>query len=79
MKRLFPEKILNQPIAELDLSEKFKTLSKKYGYQTLADMLQLNRPQELLKHEGFDMVMLMEFTNILTTNGMRTYLTSYEG
>lgn len=74
MNRLFPEKMLHRPISELDLSEKFKRLAEKHGFHSLADILKLDKPKNLLNYEGFDMVLIMEFTNFLSANGMRKYL-----
>lgn len=71
--------MLNEPIAELGMSKKFTSRSKKYGYRTLADILQLDKPYELLQHKGFDMVLLMEFTQILSTNGLSKYLMPLNG
>jgi hypothetical protein len=74
MKKSFPEQLLNQPISELKLSDKFKELTHKFHYQTLGDILNLNEPYDLLKHEGFDYRILMEFTHILNINGLNHYL-----
>jgi hypothetical protein len=74
MKKSFPETLLNQPIADLEVSDTFKDLCRKYGYQTPGDILNLPRPQDLLKQEGFTVNLLLEFTQILSANGLRHYL-----
>lgn len=74
MKKTFPEPILNLPIAELDMSESFKKLALQYRYQTLGDILSLPKVYDLLKHEGFNKKMLMEFTHFLTKNNLGRYL-----
>jgi len=74
MKKTFPEPILNQPIAQLDLSEKFKSITLKYGYETPGDLLNLPMPYDLLKHPGFHLGLLAEFTAFLTKNNLGHYL-----
>ena len=74
MKKTFPEPILNQPISRLDLSKKFKDLTLKNGYETPGDILNLPMPYDLLKHEGFDLLLLTEFTAFLTRNHLGHYL-----
>lgn len=74
MEKQFPEALLHQPIASLDLSDTFKSFCEQYGYRTLADFLQLPRSQDMLKQKDFNMTLLMEFTHYLSANGMRHYL-----
>jgi hypothetical protein len=78
MKKTFEEPILNQPIPELELSETFKKLAKKYRYKTLGDLLQAPGPADLLKHKGFRYRELMEFTRTLTKHGLGEYLLHWQ-
>lgn len=70
----FNENLLNQPIIELSLSEEFKVLTARYGYNTLGDILRMGKAYEMLKHEGFGYRMLFELTGILRGNGLGRYL-----
>jgi hypothetical protein len=70
----YPEPILNQPICELKVNEKFKEITKKYGYHTLADMLRVNNPYSFLEHPGFGYRMLTEFVNFLEKYRLGHYL-----
>lgn len=74
MSRKFKEAILNQPISELEATPEFKAITNKYGYNTLADILKLEKPYDVLQHAGFDMRMLAEFTHILADHGLKQYL-----
>jgi len=70
----FPEILLNQAISQLNASEEFKAITAAHGYKTLADILRLNKPYDVLKHPGFGYRMLFEFTGILRRNGLGWYL-----
>lgn len=74
MRKKIEEPILNKPVSELKATEEFKKICKKYGYRSLADILKLEKPYDLLQHEGFGMRMLAEFSRILMKNGLTHYL-----
>lgn len=74
MKKTFEEPLLNQPISELAMTEEFKRLTLKYHIKTLGDILNLPQPYDILQHEGFNFRLLMEFTGMLSKNGLRHYL-----
>ncbi len=74
MEKNFNEAFLNQPISKLEASEEFILVTEKYGYHTLADILKLEKPYDVLEHEGFGVRMLAEFTHLLVENDLGHYL-----
>lgn len=73
-RRHFPEPVLNQPISSLDVSEEFKEITRRYGYNTLADILSLSTPYKLLEHPGFGYRMLFEYVSFLEDQQLGNYL-----
>lgn len=71
---LTQQELLNQPIAKLNASPELKALISQYGYHTLADVLKLPKPYDLLEHEGFGMRQLAELSHILADHGLEQYL-----
>lgn len=71
---LTQQALLNQPIAELKTSPELQTLTQQYGYYTLADILKLPKPYDLLQHDGFGMRQLAELCHILADHGLEQYL-----
>jgi hypothetical protein len=71
---LTEQELLNQPIAQLNASPELQAITKQYGYLTLADILKLPKPYDLLQHEGFGMRLLAELTHILADHGFTQYL-----
>jgi len=71
---LTQQKLLNLPIAKLSASPELQAITQHYGYHTLADILKLEKPYDVLQHEGFNMRMLAELTHILTDYGFDRYL-----
>lgn len=74
MAKTFDEPILNQSIQDMDASDAFKLVTGLYGYRTLADLLQIKNPYDLLHHPGFDYHLLAEYTGILEKNQVAHYL-----
>jgi hypothetical protein len=74
MKKISRQDILNLPISELNTTVEFKAITQKYGYHTLTDLLKLEKPYNVLQHEGFNYRMLAEFTHLLADHGMEEYL-----
>ncbi|ODS76874.1 MAG: hypothetical protein ABS46_18815 [Cytophagaceae bacterium SCN 52-12] len=64
-RRHFPEPVLNQSISLLDVSEESKEITRRYGYNAVADILSLPTPYKLLEHQGFGYRMLVEYVSFL--------------
>lgn len=77
MEKIFKENLLNQPIADLDLSQEFKVVAKKYHYNTLGDILRLEHLSLILKHKEFSHRLFFEFTNIICKNKLGNYINEW--
>ena len=63
------EKILNQKISELTLTDDFKKISSKLGYSTLKQMAN-EQVADLLKMDGFNYHILQEFVQFMQENNL---------
>jgi len=74
MQRSYPETILHRPLTELELSEAFKKASREHEFHTLADLLRIENPYDILKLEGFDYHLLAEYVKLLEKYKVAHYL-----
>lgn len=73
MSKKYSEAVLNRPIRELDFSAEFKWVTKEWGLETLAEMLD-HKPRNLTKLPGFNVRILHEFVAFLEQKGLGNYL-----
>lgn len=69
----FMEPILNQPISQLELGQRFKLTCELAGFNSLADLLN-RHTSELLKYPGFSYHMLAEFIDFLEVKHIAHYI-----
>lgn len=61
--------MLNQMIADLDMSLEFKQAARKAGYQILRDMVNI-RTADLKKKPGFDILLVHEYVSFMESKGL---------
>jgi hypothetical protein len=69
----FKEKLLNEEIAKLELSQDFKLISEMLGFHTLADLVRQGS-SSLRKLPGFTQQLLFEYVNFLEKNKLGHYV-----
>lgn len=71
--RGYKEPILNQPIAELELSEEFKGITEILGFYTLGDVAKWHT-RDLNVLPGFSVQLIHEYVTFLEERGLGTYV-----